>query len=343
MAPRAVAEVLKEFNHIKPTNFRSTSGNASETARQWKKYLTRFENIFDILSLKDEDDATKVKLLQAHEYDIVRKAEASIDDTQVTAESGVYKKLKKKLNLYFQIPTLEEYARNKLALITQRDGQTASDLLVEIKELISDAGWGEASNVTEQIKATLLKALKSETVRQQYRFSLLAGKTELTLSAIVEVANVIERSAVTSQRNNASDPMVQAVRHYQPRQFRPQGNQNQRNQYQGKNQNQPTRRCFGCGSSQHRSNKDPKCPARDVICHGCSKKGHFQKLCRSGGNSRKNPRSYNKNRYSKKNFVKKVEYEGAQAANNSGASAGPSSVDSKVDSLQADLANRVFF
>ena len=341
--PRPIAEVLKEFNHIKPTHFRSTSGNASETARQWKNYINRFENIFEILSLKDEDDATKVKLLQAHEYDIVRKATASVDDTQVAAQSGVYKKLIRKLELYYQVPTLEEYARNKLTSITQKDGQTASDLLVEIKELIADAGWNAASNVNDQTKTILLKALKSEAVRQQYRFSLMHGKTELSLSAIVEVANVIERSAVTNQRHNAPDPLVQAVRHYQPRQFRQQGNQ-QRNSYQGRNQNQPQRRCFGCGSGQHRSNKDPKCPARDVTCHGCSKKGHFQKHCRSGGNasssSHKNPRSYNKNKYSKKKqFVRKVEYESAQSAS---ASAGPS-IDSKVDSLQADLAQQIFF
>lgn len=303
MAPREVATVLKEFSQVKPPNFRPTTSHALERARQWRHYLIRFESVFEVLSLKDEDDATKVKLLTVHEYDIVHKASEAVADAQVAALSGVYKKLKGKLNIYYQTKTLEEYAKTRLSTIQQKDSQSASDLLVEIKELISDAGWNEASNRDDQIKSVLLRALKSEAVRQQYRFSTLPGKTEFTLDDIVEVANVIARSADANKQR--LEHVVQAIRHYQPKGFRSNNRQNQ-SQNQRKYQNKP---CFGCGSRKHPNNKDPRCPAKDVQCYGCSKKGHFQSQCRGGSNP-KNRKPFNpKNKFNKKKqfYTKKVQ------------------------------------
>ena len=37
------------------------------------------------------------------------------------------------------------------------------------------------------------------------------------------------------------------------------------------------RKCFFCGNSRHCRSK---CPARDVTCSNCQKKGHFQRVCR---------------------------------------------------------------
>ena len=38
-------------------------------------------------------------------------------------------------------------------------------------------------------------------------------------------------------------------------------------------------KCFFCGYQRH---PHSKCPARDATCSKCRKKGHFQKVCRSG-------------------------------------------------------------
>ena len=37
--------------------------------------------------------------------------------------------------------------------------------------------------------------------------------------------------------------------------------------------------CFFCGNS---SRQRSSCPARDITCYSCIKKGHFSKFCRSG-------------------------------------------------------------
>ena len=39
-----------------------------------------------------------------------------------------------------------------------------------------------------------------------------------------------------------------------------------------------TGKCYFCGYSKH---PRFRCPAKDALCKGCGKKGHFQKVCQS--------------------------------------------------------------
>ena len=350
MPARDFATVMKEWPSVKPATFTRTSTNHLEVARQFKHYEKRFDTVFKILKLTEgDDDETKVSLWTLHEYDLVTKATEAIDDTQVSTVSGVYKKFIKKLNLYFCTDTLEEYARAKLTNLSQKENQSAADFLVVIKQLIQDAGWTDASIAADLTKTKLLQGLRSEIVRQQYRFSTLPGKTEFTVADIVEVANVIsqsERGQTGNQRLYTSDQVVQAVRQWQPQRYRAQRNQNQNRRNPKKNQNQ-NRACYGCGSRSHRSNRDPKCPARDASCHKCQKKGHFKKYCMSGGNSRKkftyNKYNNNNKKFNqKKNWVKKVEQGSRDPSESASAPNSDQNTDS-IASLQATLANQVFF
>ena len=43
-------------------------------------------------------------------------------------------------------------------------------------------------------------------------------------------------------------------------------------------QSKPKRKCMWCGGQQH---KRQSCPAKDVTCNSCHKRGHFQAVCLS--------------------------------------------------------------
>ena len=43
-------------------------------------------------------------------------------------------------------------------------------------------------------------------------------------------------------------------------------------------QSKPKRKCMWCGGQQH---KPQSCPAKDVTCNSCHKRGHFQAVCLS--------------------------------------------------------------
>ena len=42
-------------------------------------------------------------------------------------------------------------------------------------------------------------------------------------------------------------------------------------------------KCTRCGTNRHQGSE--KCPARNVICHKCKKKGHFKAHCLSRGST----------------------------------------------------------
>lgn len=44
--------------------------------------------------------------------------------------------------------------------------------------------------------------------------------------------------------------------------------------------NQSSSQCYRCGSRKHQANSSD-CPAKEAVCRACSKKGHFQIVCRS--------------------------------------------------------------
>ena len=51
--------------------------------------------------------------------------------------------------------------------------------------------------------------------------------------------------------------------------------------------------CYFCGGNLHANRA--YCPARDAICHNCSKKGHFMKVCQNSNLSTIYPPSLFKN------------------------------------------------
>ena len=226
---------------------------------------------------------------------MVRKAESAIEDAQVAGQADDLKKLKKRIDLYFQTDKLEDYARLKLKTIKQADGQSAADLKVEITDLYTDAGWSDVSNLDDQIKATLLSALKNDNVRLQWKFSNMAGKTPLTIGGIISVANAYQEAKAEQQ---ISHHTVQAVR---------QGKRQAFKKYQENKFSQPPKpQCSGCGSRQHAYRSD-LCPAKDATCHQCQKLHHYKTMCRSKSSTTK-PQFSQKKNFGKKKFYPKKRY-----------------------------------
>ena len=78
-----LSEVLKQFNSLKLDKFRPTTSNTLERAREVKKYFRQLDSIFTTLAISD---ANQIKIIKIHEYDLVRRAEAAIEDAQVDGE-----------------------------------------------------------------------------------------------------------------------------------------------------------------------------------------------------------------------------------------------------------------
>ena len=291
MAP-TFEDHLKNWKAYKIEKFKPTTTDIIETARQMRKFLIIIENVFEILGIAD--GISQTKLFKLTDIELSGRIEKAISDEQVTAVEGAWGKLKKKVELFFQIPKLEENAREKFKTIRQKDSQQPLQLQVEILELWDECGYsatGEEKNT--QVKETLLSALRDNEVRRQYRYSKMPGQTELTISGILEVANVLalEKKATPTYTVN------QVTAAWRQASSSKSWKNPKQNSQSGKKDT-----CFGCGREGHRF-RSTSCPAVEKECFGCKKIGHFKSMCKSKQSGAKNFQQ--KKNWQKKNWQSK--------------------------------------
>ena len=163
-----------------------SSSNWEIRARQCLDYLKQVEAAFASIGITDEAHMTNIfKLI---EFDLCTKAGSAIDDDQVTATTP-WKTLKQKLEKYFFTAKLKAAARRKLRNYKQGPNQSPFDVKTEILQLWTEAGWPDQDKEAH-IKHLVLQALTEHEVQLQYEYSLMPGRTELTLNQIVTIANV---------------------------------------------------------------------------------------------------------------------------------------------------------
>ena len=293
MAP-SFQDDLKAYKSLKLGPFRPTSHDTLEIAREFLNYIERVDSVFTELEVSDPD--RKVKIFSLVEYELSQKAKAGIPDGSVSTEGDNWKKFVKKCALYYQTEKLQNEARKKLANIRQKDGQLAVDVKIEILKLWAEAGYGETDR-DEHVLQILLTALKDDNVRLQYQYSLLPGKTKLTLDQIIEIANVHQLHKPKAHFSAHKVGSSHNRKFNYSKRFQKNKKFTKKSGNTG-NSSYTTDRCGNCGWFHRDKNQ---CKAISATCHKCKKKGHFKSVCRSSGNSGKSGNTFNKYRNSSNN------------------------------------------
>ena len=290
--PPTFADNLKAYNGLKIGPFRPRTHDTLDTAREFLKYIEHVESALTDLEITDA--ARKVKIFSLVEYDLSKAAKEGVLDGRVAAEADEWKKFKKKLSIYYQTEKLESAARRKLSNIRQKPNQLPVDLKVEILQTWKEANYGDGDQ-DKHILQIFLQALLDSEVRLQYQYSLMPGKTPLKIDDLIEVANVLslhkpEKAHYSSKKTSEELESDNSKKVH----FGKKGKFGGGHRKFGKkkfhkfndtnNQQRSTQSCYSCGSQQHKSGHD-SCPAKGKKCNGCSKIGHFKKVCRSSSSN----------------------------------------------------------
>ena len=271
MAP-SFQDNLKAYKSLKLGPFEKKTDDVLVTARAFLAYFKQVESSMTALGITDADQ--KVKIFNLVEYQLSEKVN-KIKDELVAAETDNWKKFTKKLKIYFQTSKLESAAQKRLKDIKQKVGQAAIDVQIEIEESWVEAGYAGDGEKDKHILQILLAALFDEEVRLQYQYSLMPGKTPLTIDQVIEVANVLALQKSKQRNHHSSNKVGFGSR--------------------GKFKSYP---CGSCGSRRHQTG-DGSCPAKGVECHGCHRIGHFKSKCRSPTTTSNSTSSSNRPGHSK--------------------------------------------
>ena len=190
---------------------------------------------------------------------------------------------------------LEEHCKprgSKLVAATQYKVLTQGDMelpeYIEKCRQITDAcGWPENAK-DMALRNAILFGLKNPMV---YQKCLEENQDTLTADRVIEIATDIYNSDCQRsimQTLSTASAAATAIQQGSTQVHKLQGNHQEYGKSEkghGKNFNSQDKDgmkrqdCYCCGARP--AHPKSKCPAKDVICHNCGKKGYYQKCCKS--------------------------------------------------------------
>ena len=166
----------------------------------------------------------------------------------------------------------ETYERYLFNTRSQGENESVDEFYSALLALSKNCSFGELTS--SLIKDRVIVGIQDTSTRQR-----LLNEKELSLHKCLEIARSYEATKIrmkAMQDNHGDKDMVNRVR-----KFNKKGNRSNKGQSTFDNkceQKGLSKKCSFCGRAFH---KRQFCPAKNATCNNCSKKGHFQAVCKS--------------------------------------------------------------
>jgi hypothetical protein len=226
---------------------------------EWPRWIRRFERFRSASGLDKKSEETQVNTLI---YTMGDEADDILRSFKLEEEEAkVYKTVKDKFESFFVKRRNVIYERARFNLRKQEEGESVASFINDLYVLVEHCEYG---------------VLQDEMVRDR----LVVGLRDSKLSEKLQLdATLTLDSAITVVRQSESVHMQQAVVRNEEDKRLPVGNlegkkkprSSFKREYSTKKPPAPQSRCTRCGRSPYHEAKS--CPAKDVVCRGCSKRG----------------------------------------------------------------------
>ena len=241
---------------------------SSVAAKQWKHWKRTVDNCIEECGGTAADHFRSiVNFISAKVFDYVEDC---------TTYDAVIETLER---LFVKTPN-KSFARHDLATRKQQPGESLDEFLEELKKLSKHCGFTTVTSETyrsEMIRDSFINGLTSNYIRQR-----LLENSELSLDRAYEIARTLHTAQKNSElyiqqspRQIPSNVVAASISDQSTLHTNP----DQDSLAAMRKQTPAKRSCYFCGGFLHANRAS--CPARDTVCHNCSKKGHFAKVCQS--------------------------------------------------------------
>nr|XP_026485607.1 uncharacterized protein LOC113393110 [Vanessa tameamea] len=257
--------------YLRPDRLDIDPSNSS-AAKHWEHWKRTFESF---LSASDFSHMSEKVLTSYKKLDLLINHVSSNIYTYIS-ECSTYETAIAILDKIFIKPKNIIFARHALATRKQQIEESIDNYLQALKQLAKDCDFKNVdaeTNRNDNIRDAFISGIQSNKIRQR-----LLENLDLSLDDVYNQALSLEGAEISSQQYNIS---VNAIENNKSRDnsmfVRPQSSEYDSRKSSSEATNYK-RKCFFCGDRIHiRKN----CPALDVTCQMCGKKGHFANVCRS--------------------------------------------------------------
>ena len=220
-------------------------GDADKLYKHWKK---TFDNFLE--SLEEPNKLSiLVNFVSARVYEYIAECDTFEDAIEILK------------NTYIK-PKNEVFARHLLYTCKQEQSDSLDQFLSKLKSLAKDCNFIAVTadkHRDDAIRDAFISGLTSCNIRQR-----LLEKEQLDLKTAFDTARSLEMAEKQNMTFTPGNYTAAAVD----------------DGCDGENTSaaSQSKKCYFCGNNRH---PRIKCPAKDVICNNCEKKGHFAKVCLS--------------------------------------------------------------
>lgn len=265
----------------------------SDVGERWRKWKTNFEYFLEASKIKKESD--KLSYLFAlggsDVQEIYKYATPHEDEVTVLRipmiEIPVYRNCILRLDKHFKCDVNKIAAKTKFRSIKQSSDENFNSFLVRLQAQADRCKFGEAKD--SEIILQISQNARHEKVREK----ALESKK---LSKLIDYANNFEELQTLKNtrnleklENESGEANISAIKKGEGKQGKKFGNQSGGilgagkivKAYKSKPSTSTSNSgvCYRCGSFKHKADY-AMCPAKNVECHQCKKKGHFQRMCK---------------------------------------------------------------
>ena len=243
---------------------------------EWPKWKRRFEQFHTASGLAaDEDQTRQVSTLL---YCLGGEADDVLTSTNITEdERKQYASVFEKFDDFFKVRKNVIFERARFNRRNQLDGESSETYITVLYGLVENCEYG---------------AMRDELLRDHLvvgiRDKALSKKLQLDPTLTLEKAKtaIRQREAVKEQHQQlqgAATATLESVKQWNKgatsvgRRASSSRKLIAGNRQLGANSPFKGNRCTRCGRPKHQ--RGEKCPAADVTCHRCNKKGHFKAQC----------------------------------------------------------------
>ena len=247
---------------------------------EWTKWKRRFEQFRSASGLAAErDEERQISTLL---YTMGEEAGDILMSTNISeADIKKYKEVMGKFDEFFGVRKNVIFERARFNRRCQNEGESVEQFITNLYQLAENCQYGgmKAEMIRDRIVVGIKDVALSQKLQLDPDLTLEKAKTQVRQrEAVQEHQQQIKEGFKPTKTPTAVDAVR---RQHQPQLQQATGGKTT-NTYQQIRHNKPGHatpdKCFRCGKGFH---PRQQCPAKDVTCHSCGKRGHYSSCCLS--------------------------------------------------------------
>lgn len=249
--------------------------NASNKAQEWKRWMSQFKIYIRATGLENEGDKRKVAILLHYLGNMGLEIFNSFD---LDIDTIGYSALLTKFEEYFTPKLNLTYERHKFFTRQQQNNESINDYITVLQNLSLNCQFDALRE--SLVKDVFICGLNADNIEIKKR---LIQENKTTLDEVVQLAQAIKHSTIQTNEISNEENVLGAVYHQNKGKGYNRGRSTKgdeghtRSRTRSGQRNRSNNRsevCTRC-AQKHRF----KCPASNVECNNCHKKGHYAKCC----------------------------------------------------------------